>query len=87
MSTSTLRGHQVITEGTAIWTRDGMDASWIYVDGDTRIDTGTPAITDARRIVFEQCHQPVASAVRHTIESGPQRARAGHQRLRAWNFA
>jgi hypothetical protein len=48
-------------------------------------DTGTSVTTDARRVVFERRQRKTAPA-RYEIASGPERARAGHQRRRAADF-
>lgn len=73
---------QVITEGAATYTKPaGRWTCWTYTDTATgeSWDTGTDLITDARARVYDRIR--AQQAQRYTIASGPQRARAGHQRF------
>ncbi len=86
--------NHILREGTTTYTRIGWGSTYTYADEATgeSFDTGETNMPDARRVVFAR-HQAARRTAReagetvptYTIESGPQRARTGHQRHRYRN--
>lgn len=78
MSTST--GYVTRTEGPWTYVQATYRSTFTVTDSRTgeSHDSGATVFPDARRFVYELSRtQPVVTM---TIASGPQRARAGHQR-------
>jgi len=53
------------------------------------VETGAGHIDQAQAVIaaLYPVEPKPASTATYTIASGPERARAGHQRRRAWDFA
>lgn len=70
-----------ITDGPWIYSRQNSWDAWTVTDSRSgqSHDTGALTFPDARRFTYELSRR-TATTVQVTIASGPQRARAGHQR-------
>lgn len=86
MSTST--AYVSRTEGPWTYERATWRSTFVLSNSETGevLDTRTTTFPDARRWLYEH-NRSQRPAVQYSIVSGPQRARAGHQRHTVHDFA